>query len=274
MDVENESARIRAQLARDRAILTASLQGLRARLTPGGLLREGAADLLRGSTSPYAQAMEDAIRANPVALVLTGAGLAWLAFGKRKDTGADDDILAADLAQADWNSEVETLRVRAATLLRRIDAARRGGLASDAELEQHRAEVVTALAHQVRQAISRGLAALSDEAKAAEIAAREAALIARLEAETAEPGRAAVLAGALLAATGALLAAVLPQSNAEERVLQRLRDQVVREIRHAARDEGRHLRQTAAALAEAFKAEIDRAKDRVDRVVSQERRRA
>lgn len=273
MNAEDEPARIRAQLERDRAALVNALQGLRDRLTPGGVLREGASGLLRGSKSPYAHALDEAVRSNPLALALTGAGLAWLAFGRNRD---ENPIKHAAVAQPvdddDWMAGVETLRTRARALLRRIDDAERRGLAGAEELSRHRDEVITALAQDMRQAMGRGLDGLDAAARAATMAAREAALTARIESETAATPHTPVLGGALLAAAGAALAAILPQGKVEADVLGRARDQMGEELRRVAVNEGRHLRETAVVLADALKAEIELAQERIARVEAETRK--
>jgi ElaB/YqjD/DUF883 family membrane-anchored ribosome-binding protein len=75
-------AAIAAELEQDRASLARSIERLRDRLTPDAVL-DDARDFARTNVAPFAEVLEGAVRANPVAAVLVGAGVAWLALGRR-----------------------------------------------------------------------------------------------------------------------------------------------------------------------------------------------
>ncbi|TAG31421.1 MAG: DUF3618 domain-containing protein [Rhodobacterales bacterium] len=75
-------AAIAAELEQDRAALARSIERLRDRLTPDAIL-DDARDFARSNVAPFAQVLEGTVRANPVTAVLVGAGMAWLALGRR-----------------------------------------------------------------------------------------------------------------------------------------------------------------------------------------------
>jgi hypothetical protein len=75
-------AAIATEIEQDRASLARSIERLRVRLTPNAVL-DDARDFAQTNVAPFAEVLEGAMRANPVAAVLVGAGVAWLALGRR-----------------------------------------------------------------------------------------------------------------------------------------------------------------------------------------------
>jgi Protein of unknown function (DUF3618) len=74
---------IEQDIARDRENLAATLQALQSRLTVDTFAKN-ALQLLRANSAPMVKSIEVAVRANPLAAVLVGAGLAWLVLGSRR----------------------------------------------------------------------------------------------------------------------------------------------------------------------------------------------
>ncbi len=95
-------AAIAAQLENDRAALAQSIESLRDRLKPDAIM-DDARDFARTNVAPFAQVLEGAVRANPVAAVLVGAGMAWLALGRR----SSPDPALADTDRT-WGDDIET----------------------------------------------------------------------------------------------------------------------------------------------------------------------
>jgi hypothetical protein len=243
------AVRIAAQLEQDRSALAASLDALRNRFSWDALLSDGTA-LLRQNAGPYTDAIDRAVRANPLAVGVAAVGIAWMILGRR-DEGEQAPALAgtrfeaisrwedeggpvatAPDADADavWIAETETLRARAAALLGRIEAAARDRLAPAAELAKRRADVLASLARDVARVIGSGLDGVSDGVRAQTIVTRAALYDARTRAAdlAAAPVRAnPALAGVVLAAAGAGLAMALPQTRMEHRVIGPVRDRVV-----------------------------------------------
>lgn len=75
-------AEIAAQLDLDRAALAQSIEDLRHRMDPE-MLRNDVLGFASASVTPYAQGIDRAVRANPLAAIVAGAGVAWLVLGRK-----------------------------------------------------------------------------------------------------------------------------------------------------------------------------------------------
>jgi hypothetical protein len=274
---------IEAQLDHDRHALSASVDALLKRFSLDSLWSDGAS-LIKANAGPYTQALDAAVRGNPVALALTAVGLAWLILGRRGQPDVDASLLAgtkfeaearwedeggpvADLPETDalWMEEADRLRLRASSLIARINAAVRNNLAPAADLAKSRADVVASLAKDVRRVMARGLENVTGSARDTALAARERAYMMRIAAgkvgaETVRDNPA--LAGLALAAAGAAVAALLPQSAFENRLLSAPRDRFVGEAKRVLKDERQRVAKSVSRIAEAMKTEIAPARSR------------
>lgn len=264
---------IEAQLDHDRDALSAALEALRNRFSLDGLLSDGTS-LIKANSGPYTHAIDAAIRANPVALTLTAVGLAWLILGRRNITEPEPPSLAgtrfeaearwedeggpvAALPQTDalWIEEADLLRLRATGLFTRINNALRHNLAPAGELAKHQTDITAALAKDLRRVMARGLDTLTGNALSAAIAAREHAYSLRLaatKAATQALGENPVAAGVGLAAAGATLAALLPQSALENKILGLPRDRLLATAKIALNDERHRISQSVERVAQAL----------------------
>lgn len=274
---------IEAQLDQDRDALAESLNALRSRLSLEGLWSDGAT-LVKANAAPYTQALDAAIRANPVALAVTAVGLAWLILGRRKSPEGDPSSLAgsrfeaetrwedeggpvsdlpvadlpvADLPETDaaWMQEADTLRLRAAAMIARINTAVRDNLAPAADLAKIRSDVVVSLAKDIRRVMAKGLDTVSGGARDKILAAREQAYLMRISAtkvgaETVRDNP--VVAGLALAVAGATVAALLPRSAFENQVFGAPRDQVVGEAKRVLKDERQRVSNFVQGLSQAL----------------------
>jgi hypothetical protein len=82
MTHHTDPRRIEDDIAHDRAQLAATLDALQDRVSVDSLAQD-ALGLLRTHAADYTHAIDRAVRANPLAVGLVGAGLAWLVFGHR-----------------------------------------------------------------------------------------------------------------------------------------------------------------------------------------------
>lgn len=266
---------IEAQLDHDRDALSSALEALRQRFSLDALWSDGAA-LIKANAGPYTQALDAAVRANPMALTLTAVGLAWLILGRKGPQTADPSPLAGTRSEAEarwedeggpvaelpttdalWMAEADRLQSRASGMIARITAALRDNLAPAAELAKHRADVAAALARDMRGVMARGLESLTGTALEAALITRGRAYDARVAA--AKAGKDAVranpvVAGIALAAAGAAVAALLPQSALENQVLGAPRDQLLDEARRVLQDERRRLARSVERAAQALTA--------------------
>lgn len=275
------SCQIEAKLDDDRKALTSALAALGAKFTPDALW-SGGMSLIKTNRGPYTQAIDSAIRTNPVAVALTGIGLAWLILGRRAplaaetcprrdsvveavarwedDGGPVAEILAAtpdtDLGlDRAWIRDADNLRIRANALIAQIDTALRKNVAPAVQLKRHRADVMTALTKDVRRVMLCGLGHLPRDA-------RDIALQNRMQtyATYLQPAKTAprpfydtpLTMGAAYVAAGAALAALLPQSSAELRALGPPRDQLVDSLQAALREERQHFAHTIDRIAQSL----------------------
>jgi vacuolar-type H+-ATPase subunit H len=79
---------IEAELERDRATLASTLDELSDRVSVDSLARD-ALNTVKSYAGSYTSTLDGAVRTNPIAVALVGAGLAWLAFsGHRRSTAS------------------------------------------------------------------------------------------------------------------------------------------------------------------------------------------
>jgi ElaB/YqjD/DUF883 family membrane-anchored ribosome-binding protein len=272
-EMTNRSAdQIAAQLDRDRALLTDSIDQLRDRLSANALMGDAVA-YAKSNVGQYAQALDGAVRAHPLAAAMAGIGLAWLVFGRRRATTDEATPLAGTKFEAlsrwedeggpvaplpdvqdddSWIAEADALRNRALDALARIDAAAREKLRPLAEIVRERAEVLAELARSTKAAMLRGLEGMGTEPRDRILAVREKAYAARLAAVrqgTQLIEERPMVAGAIGMAIGAAVAAVLPTTETEDRVFGGERDRLLRHAQDALRDERARASGAAARLA-------------------------
>jgi ElaB/YqjD/DUF883 family membrane-anchored ribosome-binding protein len=269
---------IAAQLEREREGLAGTIDGLRTRLSVDALLGD-AVDYAKANMAPYLRALDGAVRANPLAAVMAGVGVAWLVFGRRTGSGGSDSPQLAGTkyeALSRWEDEggpvaplpdpddawiavADGLRDDASGALQRIDAAARGGLRPVAEIARDRAEVLANLAKATRAAMLRGLESMGAEAQGRILAARERAYAARSVAV--RQGKTLienqpVVAGAIGMAIGAAVGAVLPQTAIEDRIFGEERDRLLQRAREALQQERARAADTAVRVAGTVAAEV------------------
>lgn len=275
---------IETSLERERLALAQSLVALRHRLSPAALVAEGKQALV-AQAAPLVSKVDGAVRAHPVAAAAAGVALAALVFGRKSmsDHAAATEVPALSGTrfealtrwedeggppapepvdpEEDWLSEARGLRRNARELLRQIDDAARRGLAPAAQLAKHRAEVMSALAVETRQALGKGLESLSGAARDQALTARERIYLGRIA--MAEKGRAQLethplMTGALLASAGALLAWLFPPTETEDRLLGETRDRLVDDLMSTAKSEAMKASDLAQTLGSALKTDMNR----------------
>ncbi len=224
--------------------------------------------------SPLVSRVDGAVRSHPMAAAAAGVALAALIFGRRalsdnhspvvvpvtpgtrfealtrweSEGGppADDPVDPEE----DWLKHARGLRYSAKQMLRQIDDAARRGLAPAAQLAKHRAEVVSALAVETRDALGRGLETMTGVAREQALQARERIYLGRIA--VAEKGRQQVEEHPLL--TGAVLAA-----ETEDRLMGEARDALLDEAFTAAKTEAMRASELAQTLGSALKSDVQHA---------------
>lgn len=277
---------IERSLERDRVALAQSVAALRERMKPANLMAEGKEALMAQATPLIAQ-VDSAVRNRPVVAAVAGLTAAALVLGRRamtsdaeaatvvpamagtryealtrwEDEGGPPAPEPVDPEDA-WLSEARSVRAKAKSLLAQIDDAAKRGLAPAADLARHRAEVVSAMAADTRIALGKGLGSLGEAARNKAVLAREQIYLSRIA--VAEKGHEAVesrplLVGAAVAAAGALVACLFPQTETENRLLGETRDRLADDVTRTVRKEVMQASDLARSLTQAFKSDLGRA---------------
>lgn len=275
---------IERRLEQDRIALAQSVAQLRERVRPSNLMSQGKTAVMGQAVSMVSQ-LDQSVRGHPIGAAAAGLGLLALLVARRSssnDDASDTGALAGTRYEAvtrwedeggpvspeppdpeeDWMVEARGLRSRAQAMLRQIDDAARRGLAPAADLARRRAEVVSALAADTRDVLGKGLETMGEAARATAIQARERVYLSRIA--VAEKGREAVeaqplMTGAIVAAAGALVAYLLPQTETENRLMGKARDTLVRDVTRTVKQEVMQASELAQNLSQAFKSDLSRA---------------
>lgn len=215
MTHHSDTTAMEADIDRDRAALASTLDALQDRVSIEHLAQE-ALGMIRSNAAAYTRSLDQAVRANPLAVALTAAGLAWLIFGNKKPAAKPAKPVALSRwedeggslvlpghttkasGEAEWWRAVDALRDKASDKLRQIEDQSRafadnlssglsagvaGGLGEARDYAVEKAAVVADLAQGMKGAIAHGLDGLSEAARDRILAAREQAYAARLRAE-------------------------------------------------------------------------------------------
>lgn len=275
-DATAKVAQIEADLAKDRATVADTIDALRARLTVDSLIAD-AGVTLADNIAPLTAALDRTVRANPLAVALIGAGVAWLALGGRSRKTATASVAGSrydalmrwedeggpshDLPLDDdmsWAYESDALRDRARAALSRIEASAKAGFSTVARTAEARAEVIARYATDANLALRRGLEGLPQSVQDWIAVLREqiyraprAAIAARQRLIEDRP----VVAGAVAFAVGAGLAAALPRTLAEDRLFGAERDRLVDHAQAVLRAERSRASDVVADLAGTTRAE-------------------
>ncbi|MBJ2151532.1 hypothetical protein [Paracoccus sp. IB05] len=119
---------------------------------------------------PVIEAAGAAIRANPRAAALAGAGLAWLAW-----SGIRRRVTSSRAARPEWLDGIAALREEADRLRARVARSRDSGALDEVAARDSLEDIAASLDHAIRQEIGQGLDGLDAETRTAALAAREAA---------------------------------------------------------------------------------------------------
>jgi Protein of unknown function (DUF3618) len=280
-------SRIEQSLAAERQDLGETLAELRERMSPSALIAEGKAALL-ARTAPLVDAVDRAVVNRPLTAAAAGLAVAALAFGARfagsrphsgPGTARNASTALAGTRQEalsrwedeggptgpevtsddDWLDEALSLRSRARSILARIDAAAREGTASLAAAAAYRSAAMQAFARETAAALGRGIEDLSTPAREAAIRQRERIYRARISVadgavRTVEEYP--LISGLTIAAAGAAVGCMFRQTEAEDRILGPLRDELFAEARKGFRAEVTEISDLARSLSQVAKSDL------------------
>lgn len=232
MTLVDDPDRIEKDLERNRSGLASALDELTSRASVDYVARE-ALGLFKVNTQEATRSLDRAIRGNPVAFALMGAGVAWMVLGGKSDSsqGAEDPNL-------EWHSHLGDLRDKARDTLSRLEEEARDGMANLTsglqeqmgqvrDFAAERAKVIEDFAVDLKNAISSGLDHLAESTREAVMQARQESYSALLRAERVVKGGTRegvrlvedhpVAVGAIALAVGALAGVALLRSGEAER---------------------------------------------------------
>ncbi|WP_410219334.1 DUF3618 domain-containing protein [Paracoccus sp. (in: a-proteobacteria)] len=287
MTNENDSPdQIEREIERDREALRHKLEDLQDELSLEGISRR-LTGTLREHGSEWAQSANMAARENPVALALTGVGLAWMIFGRGYDPSHKARQSFAAWKQDDHDNDVPPRRVpapppaaRPAAITppappasRPFSASRMPSWAnsdhhSSSDQGNSMTDKLKDRAQSLRDRLSEGTEGLGEEARRRVEDARRKALQASdkasrhfnsssrqvSESYNAEP----LLYGAAALLLGAGLGAVLPRTSREDELMGHYRDQLFDEAEAIYQDEKSKIQSAVSAgLEEAKSAASD-----------------
>jgi gas vesicle protein len=290
MTDHDNPASIEANIERDRAAFASTLGELEERVSVEKLA-EDALGMIRDNAAAYTNTIDRAVRSNPMAVAMIGAGIAWLVMGKKKSSSASSRPEAisrweseggsvsypAHTSQAkdeaDWFQKIEELRHAASDKLRQIAESSRSALDQTRDYAAEKAAVVSGLAQDMTSGFRHGLDDMTEAAREKIIQTRQRAYQARQNASRSmsngmtSPGTMIeehpLIAGAVALAAGAALAASLPRTRTEDRWLGSESDRLMAEAADLLREEY----DRAAQVAGEFKDELsESAKDAMDQI--------
>ncbi|SPH23481.1 hypothetical protein DEA8626_02544 [Defluviimonas aquaemixtae] len=290
MTHQTDPRAIESELERDRASLSSTLGELQDRVSIDNLAKE-ALGMIRSNAAAYTQSVDSAIRANPLALALTGAGIAWLVFGgkSRKDEAAYSSGNGQGFARHDeftthtrpesyrspadtsWSDRIDLLRSRASTTLRSIERDARNRTDDLRDYASERAKVLADFTSDMKQSLLDGLEGLSDAARERIVSARENAYAARLRVQRSarEGGREVgrlieehpLVAGVVALALGAAFAATLPRTRTEDNAFGEESDRLMDAASDLVRQERARFARVAEGVADELKSSVRNAAD-------------
>lgn len=299
MTHHTDTRSIEESVEASRSHLSETLEEIQSRMSVESIARE-ALGLVRSNAAAYTGSLDRAVRANPLAVAMTGIGIAWLIFGGRRaapepsaatisrweDEGGSplpgDHEAASDHAEGAWSRRIDALRDVASSALRRIEREARNYAGSARDFASERASILSAFTEDMRGAMRDGLGDMSDSSRERIIRAREAAYAARIRAQDAavaggrQVGRMMtdhpMIAGGLAMALGAAFASALPRTRLEDSAFGAESDRMMQRAADLVAEERARLANVAGGVADevrtAAKRAVAAASDKAERVAA------
>lgn len=213
-EIEREANEIRADLDR-------TLDALERKFSPGQLL-DRSLGYLRDNGGALTNTIGDTVKQNPVPLLLTAAGLAWLIASAVRSSGRDAlyDVDLDDEDEEDLDEDE----------------------LADADLEPgNLRRAVRARVEATRERLRASRSAASNRVSQAMDATRERTAQVRTRVSTMMEEQPLVF-GAIAVAVGALIGAALPRTEVENRTVGQVRDRTLEKARQAGQRQYENLR--------------------------------
>lgn len=262
---------IEREIEMERASLARTLNELQRQVAPEAIVNRVSAAVRSSGGDVAGTALRQA-QENPLALAVTGAGLAWLMAGPKigsRDRGSSSPRVGASRVAMDRRPQPKVTGFRKEPSSQSFDARMRQ-IDEDSYDPSVRTTSKTGSGKQgektMRDRLIEGTESMTEAARDRVMAAREAAILAerRIELRAREYGAAGKdafnnqpLMGALVAfGVGALAGALLPRTSTEDRHLGAARDRAVMHADRVYRSEAARLRAQAESIAEDTMASI------------------
>lgn len=278
------TAEIEREIERERAALAQSLGALQDRFSVEGITRQVTDQVVRHG-GDLSHSVGRSVKDNPIALALTGVGLAWLIYSdshRHADSAAGTAVSAAtDRTPPHTGVGVSSGHSASSSAMGAVknagaEAARRWDrMSSELDKQGQRAR---ASAADLYQRLHEGTENMSEAARDRVVKAREAAYHAQLQVErtAARAKRGAsdlfheqpLLIGALAIAAGAALGSVLPRTKAEDAAFGAQSDHVFEEAERIFAEEWAKAEKVGSAVASEVKAVAKEEKARADRMAA------
>ncbi|OYU17550.1 MAG: hypothetical protein CFE34_15125 [Rhodobacteraceae bacterium PARR1] len=179
--------RIEADLEKNRNGLASALDELTNRASVDYVARE-ALGLFKVNTAEATRSLDRAMRSNPMAFALMGAGVVWMVLGGQGKTKAVTD------PNPEWHSHLGSMRDKARDTLARLEDEARSGMDSlksglqdqmgqVRDFAAERAQVIEDFASDLKSAIASGLEHLTESARDGVMQARQESYSALFRAE-------------------------------------------------------------------------------------------
>lgn len=289
-DDRRDADQIESDIERARAEVSATIDAIQSKLTPGQMMDQAIAYLRDSGTGEFGSNLGRTVRDNPVPVALIGVGIAWLAMGGSRPRGPLEDRARAaprtstaamswgtgdsGYVDDDWTDGATSDELDEPGLASRIASAGvdAGGRARDAvsgtaarvkdTLSDTTGRVRESMSDAARRTRER-MGALRGHASSIQGSTREQFERARDRTMRMIDEQPLVL-GAIGIAIGAAIGAALPRTRREDRWMGEMRDGLVEGAADTARESMHDVAESARRVARTAHEEVDRAVDARD----------
>lgn len=221
---------LESEVEATRSRMNETIDAIERKLTPGEMMNEGLDYFRHSGSGEFLTNLGESAKSNPMPAVLTGIGIGWLMLANRSPRNGGATLRAGevkDKAKGKASAAAERTREAAHNARER---------AHDARERMHQVREET------RDMSRRAAGGMRDMADRFSRAIHEQPLI----------------VGALGLALGAALAAGLPRTSTEDRMMGGVRDKALDKAAEAGKEQAEEVRATAQAAAEAAREQANR----------------
>jgi ElaB/YqjD/DUF883 family membrane-anchored ribosome-binding protein len=254
-DAERRMEQLEAEIAHTRADMDATLNAIEDRFTTGQLIDQGLDYLRHSSAQEFVSNLGSSVKQNPLPVTLVGLGLAWLMMAgntaRRRDL--EDEVFGPTYG----TGESHGLRERASEAMHRVSEAGGSAMESMSETASSARETVSHAAESARQRAAQMRASVRHQVERARGGVQHQVERARGGYEYVVHQQPLAL-GAIGLAVGAVIAASLPRTRQEDRLMGAARDRMAEQAKAAGKEQLDKAQRVAEAAGKAASAEAER----------------